>query len=373
MTTTPGTAPAQAKATDAQHLSCPTAEPARGINDRMGLSQQQPGSENLCDSSELSIPCQNSSPPAQEEVLSSPDLLLIILSQLPHSSLLRAQRVNRTWASLFRHAEIQAALFQAPRPDDSASYAEIHSDILMAKLPGFWPVSGQVRRDRYHGEPASVFHNFLQKDVARWNWYEIPADDAHNHILEKNTLRFKDRAGYSMRRRQEPKSKCPYRHKWAHLLVCQPPIEALELVQTVGQWAEGSLEYRTTVHCPNGLRMGLLYDSVKQWYHVEDVWAELLWYRRTGDMIEKFYFYDDGSTFKAADDKPCVTIAGSANSGCDHDGGLTNSHYDSGEGIPARVIKTDGEVVEYLMSGPKLVQLDYPKWQQHYEASFSFP
>lgn len=78
---------------------------------------------------------------AQKTVLSTPDLLIIILSQLPHSSLLKAKLVNKTWASLFGHVEIQAALFNSPRPKGSALYTEAYSDLLMDKFSTFWTVN----------------------------------------------------------------------------------------------------------------------------------------------------------------------------------------------------------------------------------------
>ncbi|KAH8812177.1 hypothetical protein F5884DRAFT_750498 [Xylogone sp. PMI_703] len=78
---------------------------------------------------------------AQTTVLSTPDLLVCILSQLPHSSLLKAKLVNKTWASIFEVVYIKAALFEQPRPKELDLYTETYSDILRNKFSTFWPSS----------------------------------------------------------------------------------------------------------------------------------------------------------------------------------------------------------------------------------------
>jgi hypothetical protein len=66
---------------------------------------------------------------AQMKVFSTLDLRVIIMSQLSHSSLLTAKLVNKTWANLLENAEIQAFLFERPRPKELAQYTEAYSDI----------------------------------------------------------------------------------------------------------------------------------------------------------------------------------------------------------------------------------------------------
>ncbi len=209
----------------------------------------------------ISLPREGVSSDAQRRVLTSPDLLLIILSQLPHSSLFKAKQVNKTWASLFRHAEIRAALFQIPRPKGSALYVETYSDILVDKFSTFWPING--------GDKAI----FLK-----------------NHNVRSCTP--------------------PDQKQWGVLLVVQPPIEALELVQVVKEPSGETLEFRTVIPCPNGLRMGLLYDALGHWHATQDSPADLLWNRRTGDLVHDNQVYLDGTNFKTIDDKPCLTIYG---------------------------------------------------------------
>src|ERR1700712_5035117 len=132
----------------------------------------------------------------QKRVLSTPDLLILILSQLPHSSLLKAKLVNKTWASLFEHVQIQAALFERPRPKDSALYTETYSDLLMNKFSTPWPSNREEYANKNH------------------SW------------------------------------------QWRQLLVCQPAVESLEIVQQISRRGGSTLEFRTIIPRPYGLRVG---------------------------------------------------------------------------------------------------------------------
>ncbi|KFY30523.1 hypothetical protein V494_08124 [Pseudogymnoascus sp. VKM F-4513 (FW-928)] len=236
---------------------------------------------------------------AQMKVFSTPDVLIIILSQLPHSSLLNAKLVNKTWASLFDHVEIQASLFERPRPKGSALYTEAYSDLLMSKLLAPWPT---------------------------------------------------DREGYE---------KHELSWQWRQLLVCQPPVEALEIVQEVGRRVGGTLEFRTVIPRPGGLRMGFLYDAIKHSHQEERSSAELLWDRKTGDLTDDKYYYPDGHGFETLDDKPCVTIWGQTSDGCGSHGCLTyRSWRGNGQTQKPRVIESGGEEVEFTASEPKLISIN---------------
>ncbi|KFY79832.1 hypothetical protein V499_01265 [Pseudogymnoascus sp. VKM F-103] len=241
---------------------------------------------------------------AQTEVFSTPDVLVIILSQLPHSSLLNAKLVNKTWASLFDNVEIRASLFECPRPKESALYTETYSDLLMDKFLAPWPTN----EDEY----------------------------ADKHL--------------SWQLRQ--------------LLVCQPPVEALEIVQEVNQRYGGALEFRTIIPRPNGLRMGFLYDAIRHWHQVERSPVKLLWNRKTGDLADSMHYYPDGPGYKTFGDKPCVTIWGQKGVGCGQYGGLTYEHYHflqdntQTQKPRVRVIESDDEKVKFSMSEPKSVKLN---------------
>lgn len=283
---------------------------------------------------------------AQKTVLSTPDLLLIILSQLPHSSLLKAKCVNRTWASLFGQVEIQAALFQRPRPKGSALYVETHSDILMDKFSTFWPINGE---DKAVFSRSSTVKTFHPED-----WNEISVDVSNSH--DPSETRLQNTTTLQPQQQRGHGDKCPYRQQWRQLLICQPPIEALELVQEVDQRVGGTLEFRTVILRPEGLRMGFLYDAVRHWHEVERSPVELLWNRRTGDLVRYDQIYVDGPSFKTIEDKRCVTISGRTSVGCGQYGGLTYQNYLSAQRVHA--IKSGDEEVEYCMSEPKRTSCD---------------
>lgn len=294
----------------------------------------------------VSIPREAVSSVAQRTVLSTPDLLVIILSQLPHSSLLKAKRVNRTWASLFGHVEIQASLFQHPRPKGSALYVETHSDILIDKFSTFWPINGEDKAEFSKSSTVETFH------PEEWNKLPVDASNSHDpletRLQNTTTLQPQQQRGHG--------DKCPHRQQWRQLLICQPPIKALELVQKVSQRVGGMLEFRTVIPRPDGLRMGFLYDAVRHWHEVERSRVELLWNRRTGDLVYHNQIYVDGPSFKMVEDKPCVTIWGQTSVGCGQYGGLTYANHWSGQ--RAQVIKSGDEEVEYCMSEPKRISFD---------------
>ncbi|OBT67252.1 hypothetical protein VE03_02675 [Pseudogymnoascus sp. 23342-1-I1] len=241
---------------------------------------------------------------AQMKVFSTPEMLAIILSQLPHSSLLTAKLVNKTWAGLFENAEIRASLFECPRPKELALYTEAYSDLLMNRFLAPWPTS---------------------------------------------------RAEYGSQ---------SYSWQWRQLLVCQPPVEALEIVQRVDQRGGGLFEFRTIIPRPNGLRMGFLYDAIKYWHRMESRRVKLLWNRRTGDLTDSDNYYPDGPSYKTFEDKPCVTISGKTSAGCGSSGGLTFEHYQStrnnaqAQRSRIRIIKSGDEKVEFSMSEPKRISID---------------
>lgn len=299
-----------------------------------------------------SVPCEIVSSAAQTMVLSTPDLLVIILSQLPHSTLLKAKSVNKTWASLFGHVEIQAALFQCPRPKRSALYVETHSDILLDKFSAFWPNNGKDKAEFSKTSPVKTFHPE--------GYHEVPVGASTSQNSSETCLQ----NATTLQPQQHPEhgQKCPYGEQWRQLLICQPPIEVLELVQEVSRRGGGTLESRTVIHRPEGLRMGFLYDAVRHWHEVERSSVKLLWNRRTGDLTKGTgsyrQIYVDGPSFKAIEDKPCVTIHGHTSVGCGQYGGLTYSNHQRSD-RRAQFIKSDGEEVEYCMSEPRHLRLKY--------------
>ena len=288
---------------------------------------------------------------AQARVLSSPELLVIILSQLPHSSLLKAQQVNKTWADLFATAEIQAALFRRPRPTGSSVYVEPYSDILEAKFPAFFATTTKAGRGFSR---SYVVDEFPPSEA----WCELPIDKAHNGGVPSRELQY-NTTHYVLPSRKGPRITCPHRHKWSELLLAQPPVRALELIQQVEEQWGRMVEFRAVISCPDGLRMGLLYDAVKHSHEIEGSRAELLWNRRTGDITAKRISYIDGTGFGTDKDQPCVTVLGRSIDGCCGDGtALTYRNYWNGRAGRDQVIQSGEDGYQYDMSGPKELSLD---------------
>ncbi|RDL41474.1 Uncharacterized protein BP5553_01453 [Venustampulla echinocandica] len=288
---------------------------------------------------------------AQKTVLSTPDLLISILSQLPHSSLLKAKLVNKTWASLFKHVEIKAALFERPRPKGSALYTETYSDVLMNKFSTFWPINGEAS-DRV-GIPESNVEKKLRSKESNEMPVDVPKiyDPSEIHLQETMALQPRPHGHIDKCRNWQ----------WRQLLVCQPAVEVLEIVQYVNRRVGCDLEFRTIIPRSNGLRMGFLYDAVRHWFKVERSFeVNLLWNRKTGDLINNFDTYEGGPSYKTAEDKPCVTIWGMTSVGCGQWGGVTFEKYCGGSGVDprAQVIKSGDEEVEYSMSEPKVHGVD---------------
>ncbi|KAK0109261.1 hypothetical protein ONS96_003083 [Cadophora gregata f. sp. sojae] len=311
---------------------------------------------------------------AQEKVLSTPDLLIIILSQLPHSSLLKAKLVNRTWASLFENVEIQAAMFMSPRPKGSAEYAERYSDLVMGRWAEFW-LSGEA--SKYEDEADE--ENFANEDTSEEESDEdkggsSKAASSKASLVKRHHPRErieKDRRGRTTieLRLSDYTETPPHPQQLRQLFFCQPPIYTLEIVQQLSRRGNSTLEFRTTIHRPNGITMGFLYDAVKYWHEVECSSVQLLWDRKTGDLVDKWNYYVDGGSFKSEDrdgagdgkDTPCVTIAGKTSVGCGQYGGLTYASYSSpiGNGIVRksrrRFIRSGDEMVGFEMSEPKVI------------------
>lgn len=288
---------------------------------------------------------------AQARVLSSPELLVNILSQLPHSSLLKAQRVSKTWADLFATAEIQAALFQRPRPTGSPIYVEPYSDILEARFPAFFPTTTQTL--------GWFSRSYVMDELLREVWSKLPIDKAHNGGVPSRGLRYDTL--HNVQSRKRPRIQCPHRRKWSEMLVAQPPIRALELIQQVEVQFGDTVEFRAVILCPDGLRMGLLYDAVKHCHDVEESRAKLLWNRRTGDVTAKHISYVDGTGFGTDRDQPCVTVLGRSVDGCTNATGvsLTYRNHANGRAGRGQVIQSGEEDFPYCMSGPKFLSYDY--------------
>ncbi|PVH73060.1 hypothetical protein DL98DRAFT_520153 [Cadophora sp. DSE1049] len=295
---------------------------------------------------------------AQKKVLSTPDLLIIILSQLPHSSLLKAKLVSKTWASLFGNVEIQAALFVSPRPKGSAMYTEMYSDLVMDRWSGFWSVGGGAEDEEGSDTEEPDGEGSGKAVVPKSSIVE------RGHVKERIEKDGRGRTTIELRlSHYSDSTDTPHPWQLRQLLFCQPAVEVLEIVQQINRRSGSTLEFRTTIHRPGGLRMGFLYDAVRYWHEVEQSSVELLWDRKTGDLVDKWNYYIDGGSFKAEDDKSCVTIWGKTSVGCGQYGGLTYASYGpprDGQARKARTrfIRSDDENVGFQMSEPRAISYD---------------
>ncbi|KAJ7187350.1 hypothetical protein C8R46DRAFT_867944, partial [Mycena filopes] len=159
---------------------------------------------------------------AQNNVLSAPELLELILSHLPMRDLLVvAPRVSKTWNAVTLTPTLQRALFL--RPDPTASSASPrHNPLLMETFPPFFGPPG----------PHPWSGPGTAESIASMQWARAP-----------EAFRY---AGAS----------------WRRMLPVQPPAQTLfvaELCHARG----GDFRREATVQCDNlsspGLHMGTLY------------------------------------------------------------------------------------------------------------------
>lgn len=97
--------------------------------------------------------------------------------------------------------------------------------------------------------------------------------------------------------------------------------------------------------------MGFLYDAVGHWHEFERSPVEVLWNRRTEDLVHNNWIHGDRAGFKMDGDMPCVTIWGRTSVGCGRFGRLTYEDYKSEQ--RAQVVRSGGVEVGYCMSEPK--------------------
>ncbi|KAJ7692869.1 hypothetical protein B0H17DRAFT_1060892 [Mycena rosella] len=153
---------------------------------------------------------------ARDTVVSTPELLALILAQLPmRDLLLTAPLISKTWHEVTLSPTVQRALFFQPDPSPSAP---ITNPLLMEVFPPFFAPEG-TNRWAWPGTASSI---------ASMPWAKAPEA-------------FK-RADAS----------------WRRMLLVQPPAQKMIVVETChGQM--GDSESRTVLH-DGPLRMGQLYD-----------------------------------------------------------------------------------------------------------------
>ncbi|KAJ7040507.1 hypothetical protein C8F04DRAFT_1032288 [Mycena alexandri] len=157
---------------------------------------------------------------AQDTVISSPELVELILAHLPMRDLLvTAPRVSKMWNATTLTPPLQRVLFFQPDPSD---WRPLRNPLLMELFPPFFAPKGP--RGRWPGDAESI---------AKMPWAN--ATQAFRH----------------------PDA------SWRRMLIVQPPAATL-IVTQISHWQEGDFQSQETVNYDDtsspGLRMGPLYD-----------------------------------------------------------------------------------------------------------------
>ncbi|KAJ6505376.1 hypothetical protein C8R45DRAFT_894667 [Mycena sanguinolenta] len=177
---------------------------------------------------------------AQDRVITTPELLELILAQLPMRILLvTAPLVSKTWQAITLTPTVQRALFLLPDP----SSEPVQNPLLAELFPPFFPTESEGQSQRCTPETISALP-----------WAKAP--DA-----------FK-RAEAS----------------WRRMLVTQPPAQTMAITET--RSTRGGRSQRHAVFKDPALSMGVLYDlAVKfidrqsssfrvHWHHKDEIGSQ---------------------------------------------------------------------------------------------------
>ncbi|KAJ6584376.1 hypothetical protein B0H19DRAFT_1104870 [Mycena capillaripes] len=165
--------------------------------------------------------------PAQDTVLSTPELLELVLAHVPMRDLLvSAPRVSKTWRALTLTPTLQRILFFQPDPSSTAQKSRPTQNPLLVEFfpPFFIP-------DLEHWE--------------RWYWPDANAIKAMPWA----------KAPEAFRRREA---------SWRRMLVVQPPARMMRVMERCHS-RRGDSKRRGVLRVDDlegGLRMGVLYDLV---------------------------------------------------------------------------------------------------------------
>ncbi|KAJ7609447.1 hypothetical protein FB45DRAFT_367692 [Roridomyces roridus] len=207
---------------------------------------------------------------ARDTVMSTPELLSLILARLPMRDLLiAAPFVSKTWRDITVTPVVQRALFFIPEPPSSTE--PMHNPLLVEMFTPFF-TEGAGNRWRWPGTPEAIMH---------MPWARAP-----------DAFRRKDAS-------------------WRRMLLTQPPARKMVVVETCNNRG-GDTERRAVLDLGRPLCMADLYDSavslidrVASSFHVRwhteperdvDLSVECVWTKqccRTGKrIIEKEFFSD---------------------------------------------------------------------------------
>lgn len=259
-------------------------------------------------------------------------------------------------------------------------YMERYSDLVMDRWAEFWSVGGVAKEEDEEEEDSD---EDMGRDEENREESTEEAPSKATSPLSPTTTRpepIKHRTQTDRRGRttielrlthslSSTTSTPPHSWQWRQLLFSQPPIRNLELVQQISRRVGSTLEFRSTIHRPNGLTMGFLYDAVRYWHEVEGSPVQLLFgnSRKAGDLVDEWIYYPDGQGLKwdgvGEEERDCVTIWGKTSVGCGQYGGLTYASWGpTREGQVRRerrrYIRSGDEHVGFEMGEPREVRYD---------------
>ncbi|KAJ7636302.1 hypothetical protein FB45DRAFT_906342 [Roridomyces roridus] len=196
---------------------------------------------------------------AQELVISTPELLTCILTQLPMRDLLvTVPLVSKTWQAITQTPEVQRLLFFEPSTDSSSSPA-VQNPLLAELFPPFFAPERQDTR--FH-------HSWMAHTIKAMPWSKAPW--AFN------------RANAS----------------WRRMLVTQPPARKIIVVQTHSYMRGKSVSRATLEDGP--VRMGRMYDLAVPWVASIASWFCVLWPGMRGAEAEADITFLRGSVQQCA-------------------------------------------------------------------------
>ncbi|KAF9634339.1 putative f-box domain protein [Lasiodiplodia theobromae] len=210
----------------------------------------------------------------EHHVLQIPELLELILAQLPMRDLLLAQRVCRRFNNLIQTSIVlQQALFFRPLPKPATPeptttpkrptwppFEPSFSLPFPVSLPFPPPISNPRKQQKNHPLPESVGQNPLL--VAAFPpWFSRNMSDLSYTTDQCHFSRFKDLPLAGARRDAFLRPEA----SWRLMMVTQPPISVMSVVRiTVHTRMTTYEEVEVRFPAPIGLTMGVLYDLTCQ-------------------------------------------------------------------------------------------------------------
>jgi hypothetical protein len=192
---------------------------------------------------------------AGDRVLSTPELFICILLELPQQTLLvQAQLVSRTWRNVITSStQIQQTLFFTPLPPLSKTRKPQQNPLLVPWFRHWF-------KDKEFKLNESPYRNDF-KPTQGWHRYKDLWELEFPWALDAKTAYMRAEAS------------------WRKMLIVQPAVCDLRVVSQVGDWL--GPESLAALHFEQGLRMGVLWDiTMDELSRRRSSEFNVSWYRR---------------------------------------------------------------------------------------------